>query len=248
LYIYSVYYRLEAGMARPKRSTLHEDMAEEIKAVARKQMSELGTAGLSLRAIARQMDITAPAIYNYFPSLEDLITALIVEAFTDLALAMEAAQADNLARGTVYQIEAVLFAYRQWAVDHPVDFQLIYGNPIPGYQAPVEVTGPLARRPFMGLFQLYARALQAGEVEVPEEYLRVPGSVSSYLADWRLRSGIQLPDALVCLLMSGWARIHGLVMLELFHHLQPVIGDPEALYRYEIRAYNERLGLAATEN
>lgn len=235
-------------MTRPKQSMLREDMAEQIKAIARQQMSERGTAGLSLRAIARQMGITAPAIYNYFPRLEDLITALIVEAFTDLALAMEAAQTDNTARNTVYQIEAVLLAYRQWAVAHPVDFQLIYGNPIPGYQAPVEVTGPLARRPFMGLFQLYADAMQSGEMQIPDEYQGVPQSISSYLVDWRERSGLALPDALVCLLMSGWARVHGLVMLELFQHLQPVIGDPGALYRYEIRAFHQRLGLSASKN
>jgi AcrR family transcriptional regulator len=234
-------------MARSKRSALREEMAEEIKAIAREQMSVFGTAGLSLRAIARQMEITAPAIYNYFPRLEDLITALIVDAFTDLAIAMESARARNSSMSTASQIEAMLIIYRQWAVDHPVDFQLIYGNPIPGYQAPTEVTGPLARRPFIGLFELYAQALQAGDMEIPEEYLQAPESISSHLVYWRGHTGIDLPDALICLLMSGWARIHGLVMLELFHHLQPVIGDPAALYEYEIRAFHKRLGLKSVD-
>jgi AcrR family transcriptional regulator len=230
-------------MARQKRNALRVEMAEEIKTIAREQMSDRGTAGLSLRAIARQMDITAPAIYNYFPRLDDLITALIVDAFTDLAEAMERARTQNSSMSAVNQIEAVLLAYRHWAVDHPVDFQLIYGNPIPGYVAPAEVTGPLARRPFIGLFQLYAQALRAGEMVVPEEYLQVPESISSYLVLWREQSGIDLPDALICLLMSGWARIHGLVMLELFQHLQPVVGDAGSLYQYEIQAFHQRLGL-----
>ena len=41
-------------------------MITQIKVVARQQMAEHGTAGLSLRGIAREMGITAPAIYNYF--------------------------------------------------------------------------------------------------------------------------------------------------------------------------------------
>jgi AcrR family transcriptional regulator len=232
-------------MSRPNQSAQREDMPREIKAIARQQMSELGTAGLSLRAIARQMEITAPAIYNYFPRLEDLITALIVDAFNDLAVAMDDARADSSTKSTHSQIEAMLFAYRQWAVDHPVDFQLIYGNPIPGYEAPLEVTGPLARRPFIGLFDLYAHALHSEEIEIPEEYLQVPKSISANLVYWREQTGIDLPDALSCLMMSGWARIHGLVMLELFHHLQPVVGDPEAFYQYEVRAFHKRLGLVS---
>lgn len=230
-------------MPRPNRSTLRLETAEEIKSIAREQMNIHGTAGLSLRAIARQMDVTAPAIYNYFPRLEDLITALIEDAFTDLADAMQPARASSSEKSLVSRIEAMLLAYRQWAVDHPIDFQLIYGNPIPGYEAPLEVTGPLARRPFLGLFELYAQALQAGEMVIPGEYLQVPESIKTQLVSWRGQTGIDLPDALTCLLMSGWARIHGLVMLELFHHLQPVVGDTEAFYRYEISAFHNRLGL-----
>jgi AcrR family transcriptional regulator len=230
-------------MSRPRREALRNEIAEDIKSVARQQMSEHGTAGLSLRAIARQLGITAPAIYNYYPRLEDLITGLIVDAFSDLAAAMEAARAESASSTTQAKIEAMLFAYRRWAVENPVNFQLIYGNPIPGYEAPLEVTGPLARRPFLGLFELYAHALQSGEMILPDEYQQVPESISDHLEQWRKDAGIALPDALVCLLMTGWSRIHGMVMLELFHHLQPVIGDAGALYEYEIRAFHQRLGM-----
>ncbi len=232
-------------MGRPRREQVRREIAEEIKAVARKQMSQYGTAGLSLRAIGREMNITAPAIYNYYPSLDDLITALIMDAFSDLANSMEAARVNIASTNCTPKIEAMLFAYRQWAIEHPVDFQLIYGNPIPGYRAPVEITGPLARRPFLGLFELYAQALKTGEMVLPEEYQPAPQSIRDYLKTWRESSGIDIPDELVCLLMVGWARIHGLVMLELFHHLQPVVGDVGALYEYEIHAFHKRLGMRA---
>ena len=138
---------------RPKRELGRERSTTiaQIKAVARQQMAEHGTAGLSLRGIAREMSITAPAIYNYFPRLEDLITALIVDAFTDLAEAMEAAEAAEESERPYHKILALCLAYREWAIGNPTVFQLIYGNPIPGYHAPEEVTIPLARRPDCGV-------------------------------------------------------------------------------------------------
>jgi AcrR family transcriptional regulator len=231
---------------RPKREYAHDrlDMFTGIKTVARQQMAEHGTAGLSLRGIAREMGITAPAIYNYFPRLEDLITALIVDAFTALADAIQAAESAVASQTCGPKILASCLAYREWAIAHPVDFQLIYGNPIPGYIAPAEITVPLARRPFDGLFRLFFEAYRTGELVVPAEYASVPASISTHFATWLPQAGYDFPDALVCLLMSGWARIHGMVMLELFEHLGPVVGDVAAFFRYEIDAFIHHLGVA----
>jgi AcrR family transcriptional regulator len=231
--------------ARPKREQAHErgEMIARIKAAAHGQMAQYGTAGLSLRGIARKLGITAPAIYNYFPRLDDLITALLVDTFTALAEAMEAAEAALASDRPYDKIMALCLAYRGWAAAHPVDFQLIYGNPIPGYYAPEELTIPLARRPFMGLFRSFIKAYEVGELTIPVEYQVVPPAMVEGIAAWKRLSGIEMPDALLALLMSGWSRIHGMVMLELFHHIQPLVGDGATFYRYEIDAYLERLGL-----
>jgi len=230
---------------RPKRALGHERSATiaQIKAVARQQMTEHGTAGLSLRGIAREMGITAPAIYNYFPRLDDLITALIVDAFTALADFIEAAELHVRSEKCGMKILASYLAYREWAIAHPVDFQLIYGNPIPGYVAPAEITVPLARRPFEGLARLFLEAYQTGELVVPAEYVPVPASISAHFATWLPEAGYDFPDALLCLLMSGWARIHGMVMLELFEHLGPVVGHPADFYRYVLGAFLQQLGM-----
>ena len=235
-------------MARPRRTTQTDspDMPSQIKAAARQQMAQHGTAGIALRAIARDLGITAPAIYNYFPRLDDLITALIVDAFTALAEAIEAAEAGTPGETCSPKILAMCLAYRRWAVEHPVDFQLIYGNPIPGYAAPAEITVPLARRPFDGLFRLFLEAYQSGELVVPAEYTPVPASIAAHVATWLPTAGYDFPDALLCLLMSGWARIHGMVMLELFEHLGPVVGDAAAFYRYEVEAFLQHLGMTTT--
>jgi AcrR family transcriptional regulator len=231
--------------ARPKREQAreHGEMIARIKATARQQMAERGTAGLSLRGIGRELGITAPAIYNYFPRLDDLITALIVDAFTALADAIQTAESGVVSKTSGPKVIASCLAYRDWAIAHPVDFQLIYGNPIPGYVAPAEVTVPLARRPFDGLFRLFFEAFQTGELVVPAEYAPVPARIASHFATWLPKAGHDFPDALLCLLMSGWARIHGMVMLELFEHLPPVVGDTAAFYRYELDAFLDRLGM-----
>ena len=230
---------------RPKREGARErsETITRIKAVARQQMAEHGTAGLSLRGIARAMGITAPAIYNYFPRLEDLITALIVDAFTALAEAMEAAERAEPADRPYDKIMALCLAYRAWAIEHPTDFQLIGGNPIPGYQAPEEITIPLARRPFLGLFRWFIHAHQAGELIIPAEYQTVPPAMTEGIASWTRLSGIEMPDPLMGLLMSGWARIYGLTALEMYHHLQPLVGECATLYRYEMVAFLQQLGL-----
>ena len=229
-------------LLRPRREQTreHTEMVIQIKTIARRQMAVHGTAGLSLRGIARELGITAPAIYNYFPRLEDLITAL--------AEAMEVAEVAAVSGSYRDRIIALCLAYRQWAIEHPVDFQLIYGNPIPGYHAPEELTIPLARRPFLGLFRCFIQAYLAGELTIPVEYQVVPSSMAASIANWKRASGIEMPDALLGLVMSGWSRIYGVVMLELFHHLQPLVGDGATFYRYEILAFLQQLGMTSGGN
>lgn len=221
----------------------HIAMSAQIKDAARRQMTQHGPAGLSLRSIARDLGITAPAIYNYFPRRDDLITALIVDSFTALAEAMEAAEAGVQSDRPYEKILALCLAYREWAIEHPMDFQFIGGSPIPGYQAPEEVTIPMARRPFLGLFRWFLRAYQAGELTIPVEYQDVPPALAEGVAAWCRASGIAMPGSLMGPLMSGWARIYGLTTLELFHHSRPLVGDCATLYRYEISALLQHLGL-----
>jgi hypothetical protein len=156
---------------------------------------------------------------------------------------MRAAEADVPTPQPADRIEAMALAYREWAVAHPVDFQLIYGNPIPGYVAPAEITAPLALSAFLGMFRWYMSAYSAGQLRVPAEYAQPPKQIETILAQLRQDSGEPVPAEIVALLASSWARIHGLIMLELFEHLQPLVGDPAEFYAYEVRALLQRLGL-----
>ena len=122
-------------MARPKRTYQLTDLHDAIKETAWKQIAEFGAPTLSLRAIARELGITAPAIYNYFKRRDDLVTA-IIDAYTSLGdwqiKARDEARVDDLAG----RLEKSGIAYRDWALTYPQRYQLIFGTPIPGYEAP----------------------------------------------------------------------------------------------------------------
>jgi AcrR family transcriptional regulator len=221
-------------MARPVKDISREETMAQIKAAARGEMARHGTAGISLRAIARTLGVTAPAIYNYYPRLDDLITALIVDAFTAFADAMAAAIAQTVDAGPAAQIRAAVLAMRAWAIAHPVDFQLIYGNPIPGYVAPGEVTTPLARRPFVLLAPLFAAAQAQGELHLSPAATALPPGVRTHVEQWQRSAGADFPPELVGIMTDRFAHLYGLVMLEILHHLQPSIGDTAAFFEYAV--------------
>jgi AcrR family transcriptional regulator len=229
-------------MPRTRHIEQFEAMRNQIMEIARRQMTEQGTAALALRAIAREMDVTAPAIYRYFPSLDDLITELIIENFHALAAAM--AEGANSAPESDYvgRLMGMLMAYRRWALDNRIDFQLIYGNPIPGYVAPAERTMPAARRGFDVVVELLDTAMKARAIIPPPEYQLLPGAINTQLEGVIAHEGYDVPVVVVYLATVGWTRIHGIVMLELFDDIQPIVGDTEAFYRFEMYMLLKQLG------
>jgi AcrR family transcriptional regulator len=229
-------------MARKRNALQNEAMVLEIKTVARRLMAEEGTHGLSIRGIAKVLDISPPAIYHYFPSLDDLITALIVDGFNALADALEAAQAQSAAPTAAGQLFDVLLAYRQWAVEHSVDFQLIYGNPIPGYVAPREVTVPAVVRTFVVIIGLIEQALQAGELSLPSHVI-IPSALETHYQSLIERDNYPISTTAFHIAMLGWTRIHGAIMLELFNHFQATVGDAAVFYEAQIRHLLREFGM-----
>jgi AcrR family transcriptional regulator len=106
---------------------------DEIKQVARDQMAREGAAALSLRAVAREMGMTPSALYRYFSSREDLLSALYVDAFNSLGAALRAAYQEAAGGRPIDEWVAVANAHRRWALEHPSEYALAFGTPIPGY-------------------------------------------------------------------------------------------------------------------
>lgn len=226
-----------------RRERVRASTRDEIKTIARRHMAEQGTAALSLRAIARDMGMTAPGLYRYFPTRDDLITALILDGFNALADVLEAADASQSEPDHAGRLREVFWVYRQWALTHPTDFQLIYGNPIPGYVAPGEITIPAVVRGFTVVVRILASALQAGELSASADSLPLPSTVERHLIELIERDQHGIPPQLLYFAVVAWTRIHGIIMLELFHHLPPVIGDVDAFYRVEVTHVMQQMGL-----
>jgi AcrR family transcriptional regulator len=221
-----------------RRERIRDATKEEIKTIARRQMAEQGTAAISLRGIAREMEVTPTALYRYFASYDDLLTELILEAYHAHADALEAADRTVEAENYKGRLHAVLIAFRQWAIEHPTDFQLIYGNPIPGYHAPDEPTVQAVRRNMAVVVAILNSAMCAGKLKPQDSTM--PDSVAKQIT--RVNS-YNVPDMLVYIGMTGWSRIHGIIMLELFNHIQNVVGDTEAFYRHQIQSLITDIGL-----
>jgi AcrR family transcriptional regulator len=206
---------------------------DEILEIARRHMAEQGAAALSLRAIARELDVTAPALYRYFDNRDALITVLIVEAYTTLAAAIEAAANAKASETIGEQLLAAMMTYRDWALAHPQDYALVFGTPIPGYQGPLEQTVPAAKRAFDVYVSIFEAAEKAGQLKptgvynMPTKALKIP------LVDWRKNYGYSASTAALHLTLVAWSRMHGLVILELFNFIQPFFGDATELYRTE---------------
>jgi AcrR family transcriptional regulator len=226
-----------------RRERLREATRNEILDTARRQMAESGAAALALRAIAREMDITAPALYRYFQNRDELVTALILAAFHSLADALEAARDAQAAGDHAGKLLAAAFAYRDWALAHPEDFALIYGTPIPGYEAPRELTVPAAGRSFQVFAPIVTDAMQAGVMIPPAEYTRFPPAVHGALAAMQEQEGYTFPLEALYITTVGWTQMHGIIILELFGHIGPVVGDTGEFYRHEILTMMRHLGL-----
>lgn len=233
-------------MPRPRRPDQNEATANAIKTTARQLMTEHGTAGLSLRAIARKMDLSAPALYHYFSSLHDLITALITDAFNGQAEAVRTARENAAARNASYggQLLAAMLAYREWALAHEIDFQLIYGNPIPGYVAPADVTTPAARSVGEVFLETIIAALQSGSLVIPSTHRHIPPTVADHYRQYLGGIDDEVVIQAMYIMTSAWGMIHGMVTLEVYHHYPPVIGDTAVFYRAQMISYLSMLGLS----
>jgi AcrR family transcriptional regulator len=224
------------------RERVRQATSEEIKAIARRQMAAQGAAALSLRAIAAEMGLTAPALYRYFKNRDELVTALIVDSFHALGTALAVAGAACDPTDYPGQFAAMMGAYRDWALANRADFTLIYGTPLPDYHAPREITVPAVRRSTAPLLALLVRAWCGGHLAEPAG-ADLPESLREHFAGFAAEFDAAVPPALLHAAIAAWAHLQGLIMLEVFGHLGPTVGDPAAFYALTVRGEIARLGL-----
>ncbi|SNX55755.1 TetR family transcriptional regulator [Streptomyces sp. TLI_55] len=226
-----------------RRERLRAETTAEIKKVALALMAAAGPDAITLRAIARDMGMTANAIYGYFPTRDDLVTTLINDVYTALADAVDAAWQTTPSTEPAVRIEAWADAFRTWALFNPQGFRLIYGDPVPGYQAPEAGPAPdAARRVCTGLTALAAAAWPHAGHLYQDSAFDWPDFDPGLLE--KVRPAFpDLPPAGVALALRIWGHLHGLVSLEVYGHMGTQTTSPDKLFREELAQLIRTLGI-----
>lgn len=225
--------------ARGARARARTEITAAIKDAARRQLAAEGAAKLSLRAVARELGMVSSALYRYFPSRDDLLTALIIDAYDSLGEAAEAAhravaEAEPLERWTT-----VCEAVRGWALAHPHEYALIYGSPVPGYTAP-ETTVPAASRVGLLFIGITRDAHQRAALTAPA----LPADLREEAERMSADLAPDLPPEVVAALVAAWAQLFGLVGFELFGQFHRVVEDRPPFFRHAAVRLAHGVGLS----
>ncbi|ASR38792.1 TetR family transcriptional regulator [Prauserella marina] len=231
-------------MNRPARRSRERAATDrEIRQTARSLLVERGPEAVTLRAIARELGITAPALYRYYGSRDDLIDHLRLDVISDLGDEL-AAEITDQRDGGVGQLFAICKGFRRWALTHTKEFTLVFASPTGGVGSAEGSVATLRQvtEPFGRLFLLAAGELLAGhEVATPSDDV-VPAELRDDLAAYRdsllavfSGSGVDVPsDRLTLgttyLMMQFWARLYGHVTLEVFGNYPIPVSKPDALF------------------
>lgn len=225
-----------------RRERLRAETVREIKQTARTVLVEQGVDGLALRAVARQMGITAPALYRYFSSREDLVEHVVADLYDELSDVLEAVRdATDPARPGL-QLLSVSRAFRRWATTHHAEFGLLFGSaadgvvPVEDLHGPGETAAQVAGRRFGGIFaELVSRIYLQRGFPVPTEDELDP-ALRVQLQEWSGKLPVPLPLGVVSVFLSCWIRLYGMVCMEVFGHLRFALADAEPMFESELRA------------
>jgi AcrR family transcriptional regulator len=199
---------------RTARERARAELTEEIKTAARRQLATVGAEALSLRAISRELGMVSSALYRYFASRDELLTALIIDAYDALGAAAEAA-ADG--GDPVDEWIAIYAAVRDWARANPQQYALIYGSPISGYKAPQATVEPAIRVPML-LLGLLQRAQASGRL-VPPADAPAPTGLLAQQTEVLVALAPDVPPAVLVRTVIVWTQLFGMLSFELFGQL-----------------------------
>jgi AcrR family transcriptional regulator len=229
---------------RTARERVREEVTSEILAVARAHLAQDGAAALSLRSIARQLEMAPSALYRYFSSRDALLSALILEAYESLADEAEEASARVFARpgGDAERWVAVPRAMRTWALGHPHEWALIFGTPVPGYRAPEDTVVPYARLAG-ALVRPMVEAKRADRLRMDVLPMEIDNGLRDAVAPVTDGLFADMPPRQVVLALQAWSTLIGVISLELFGHWRNTILEPELFFDATIAGAAVVIGL-----
>jgi len=233
--------RMERKTAGGIRARVRAEMIDEIKAAARRHLATDG-ANLSLRAIARELGMVSSALYRYFASRDELLTALIVDAYNDMGEAAESAdraitdRTDTRARWL-----AVSHALRTWTLANPAEYGLLYGTPVPGYVAPTDTLSP-ATRPVRVLGKILAEAGPLQSLDSASNSTLSP-ALSDEIRQIAAATAPGVGDAAMARGLIAWTLLFGALSFELFGRINNTINEREEWFTHQVTEMATYIGL-----
>jgi AcrR family transcriptional regulator len=216
-----------------KRQETREKIEAQIIELGRRHLVTEGASGLSLRAIARDLGMVSSAVYRYVASRDDLLTLLLVEAYSELA--DEVVRAGTVSGGSWRdQLLAMARAARVWAIDQPASWALLYGSPVPGYHAPRERTVGPGTRVVAALFDAIGAGIAAGDI--PQSNTAATQPLSSDFERVRKEFEFGGDDSAVAKCFLLWAGLVGAISLEVFgQYGADTLTEPGAVFDTQVR-------------
>jgi AcrR family transcriptional regulator len=233
-----------------RRDRVRADTFREIKQTARRVLVAHGVDGLALRAVAREMGMTAPALYRYFSSREDLVEHVVADLYDELVTVLEAARDDARPATAPIQLLACSRAFRRWATTHHPEFGLLFGSAgdgvVPAHGMPGNGDSPaeLAAQRFGAVFAvLVAQIYMERRFPIPADD-EIEQPLQEQLRAWCAKFPVQLPLGVMQVFLSCWIRLYGLVCMEIFGHLKFALNDAEPMFEAELHGLAQVLGVA----
>lgn len=221
---------------RTARDRARAELTQEIKDAARRQLAEVGADALSLRAVARELGMVSSALYRYFAGRDQLLTALIVDAYDALGDAAE--KADDPTEEPRIRWRAIWQAAREWAKEHPHEYALIYGSPIPGYAAPRDTVAPAARVPLA-----LVRVATAAPLRPAYAGPTVPSQLQKQTRELTRLLETDLSPADTSRVLIAWTQLFGAITFELFGQYVGSVDPADAFFAYTTMQMADFVGL-----
>jgi AcrR family transcriptional regulator len=228
--------------SRTARERARAELTREIKEEARRQLEASGAHGLSLRSVARELGMVSSALYRYFRSRDELLTALIIDAYDALGAAAEAANRALSVADIRGRWRSTCAAIRDWALANPHEYALIYGSPVPGYQAPqATVASAIRVVRVMGAILADAGAVSHAGARRPEEPL--PAELARQVAIVAEAIAPGVDDGALTRGLIAWTQLFGMISFELFGQFVGSLEPTDPFFGYTVERMADYIGL-----
>ena len=241
-----------AGHPPSRRDRLRAATSEEIIQTARRLLVQSGPEAVTLRAIAREMGMTAPGLYRYFDSHEELLRHVCADIFTELGEGIrQAIEADAVPAGAADQVTAKLTVkmvaacreFRRWSLSHQAEFGLLFGTPLPGLDdGRYDIADECALAFACTFFTLFLELWTRVPFPVPDA-ADIDPSLRDQLGRYRDLLGSDIPVGAVLTFLRCWTVLYGAVAMEVFGHMRFALSDPAPMFEITLGDLAALIGL-----